>query len=83
MSDRRESDEDDRAWFRTERFFEHGGQWYFTTREGTTEGPFSDKLQAQKRLDAYIKVMNSGIFQDTEDPQGAVLAPDDWSLKPK
>lgn len=37
------------------------GEWYFHTREGTIEGPFPDMVAARKRLDAYIKLTNSGL----------------------
>jgi len=37
------------------------GEWYFHTREGTIEGPFPDMLKAKTRLDAYIRLTNSGL----------------------
>ena len=85
MSNRRSSDKDDKSWFQTDRFFEHDGKWFFSTREGTTEGPFGDRLQAQKRLEAYIKVSTSGILGDEghTDNFSASLGHNDWGLKPK
>ncbi|QFU76994.1 hypothetical protein EY643_15800 [Halioglobus maricola] len=83
MNDRRKSDKSDKSWFQTDRFFEHNGQWFFTTREGSTEGPFGDKLQAQARLETYIKVANSGILDAQATTDDFSAGHDDWSLKPK
>ena len=41
--------------------FVDGGQWYFHTREGTIEGPFRDSVEANNRLDSYIRLTNSGL----------------------
>lgn len=38
-----------------------GGKWYFATREGTMEGPFEMRREAEYKLDSYIKVMLSGF----------------------
>lgn len=60
MHMKRESDSTTRAYFRTERFNQRGGQWYFLTREGTEEGPYDERLEAEARLQRYIDVMTSG-----------------------
>ena len=52
------------ARFRSDRFFQDAGDWYFHTREGTVEGPFQYRLAAENRLQDYIKVMNSGWIPD-------------------
>ena len=31
------------------------GQWFYQTREGTTEGPFATRELAQTSLDGYVK----------------------------
>jgi hypothetical protein len=48
--------------FRSERFTQEQGKWYFFTREGTVEGPFDYRRAAENRLEDYIKVMNSGVL---------------------
>ena len=37
------------------------GAWYFYTREGSIEGPFGDEAEAAMRLEAYVKVVDSGM----------------------
>ena len=49
--------------FRSERFTQQHGQWYFFTREGTVEGPFDYRHAAENRLEDYIKVMSSGVLE--------------------
>ena len=49
------------SWFRTGRFTEVKGRWYFHTREATTEGPFPAMLEAQVQLERYIKLQLSGL----------------------
>jgi hypothetical protein len=39
-----------------------GGKWYFSTREGTMEGPFWELAEAEKRLNDYVKILNSGFM---------------------
>ena len=62
MRDVRRSDKEPKKWFRSSRFFKQEGKWFFYTREGTMEGPFSDLDRAAERLQEYIKVMNSGFM---------------------
>jgi hypothetical protein len=62
MADQRKGDLEPYTKFRTGRFFKDGGQWYFLTREGTMEGPFELRLEAENRLEDYIKVMTSGFM---------------------
>jgi len=61
MIDRRINDSDAYTKFRPSRFSKDGGKWYFATREGTMEGPFELKSDAEARLTTYIKVMASGF----------------------
>ena len=61
MSEKRSGDAAPKAFFRSERMFVDGGQWYFHTREGTIEGPFRDSVEANNRLDSYIRLTNSGL----------------------
>jgi hypothetical protein len=62
MEDNRRTDRETRKWFRSSRFFQQEGCWYFYTREGSMEGPFVLLDQAEERLAEYIKVMNSGFM---------------------
>jgi hypothetical protein len=48
-------------WFRSDRMINESGQWYFTTREGTIEGPYINELQASQALETYIRMMNINI----------------------
>lgn len=75
--DNRNSDIDDHSWFRTDRFFEHEGKWFFLTREGSTEGPFGDEFEAREHLEAYIKVLKSGVLDVNHDVF------QEWGLEPK
>jgi hypothetical protein len=43
----------------TSRIFQDGGLWYFYTREGTVEGPYGAKRQAERMLESYIQTMTS------------------------
>ena len=52
----RSTDTDGRSFFRSERMIIEGDKWYFHTREGTIEGPFSCKHDALIQLDMYIRV---------------------------
>jgi len=60
--DRRINDSDAYSKFRPSRFSKDGGKWYFATREGTLEGPFELKSDAEDRLISYIKIMASGFM---------------------
>ena len=60
MTERRDYDEDDnKLYFRSDRMVCENGNWYFTTREGLMQGPFADKLEAQKALAEYIDIMKA------------------------
>ena len=49
------SGEDDKSWFRCNRFLHINDKWYFVTREYTQEGPFDNKDEAQKELFLYLR----------------------------
>jgi hypothetical protein len=67
MTEKRREDGKSRAWFRSSRFFQEEGKWGFDTREGTMEGPFPELVDAEKRLEEYVKIMNSGFMpEDSE-----------------
>lgn len=51
----REDDEEDKARFRTDRFFCQDGEWYFTTRENTIRGPYASRGDAEQELMLYLR----------------------------
>jgi hypothetical protein len=58
---RRKTDTENYSKFRPSRFFKSGGKWYFATREGTMEGPYDMRREAEYKLESYIKVMVSAF----------------------
>jgi hypothetical protein len=46
--------EPSRRYFRCERFFTVGHEWYFTTREGLDIGPYASRPQAEIALAKYV-----------------------------
>ncbi len=64
MSDKRKGDKDSGLRFRSDRFVHNGEKWYYETREGTTEGPFRTRPEAEEHLRNYIKLLNSGWWDD-------------------
>jgi hypothetical protein len=51
---KRTSDPKDLNVFRSDRFFVVDGKWYFTTREGSNEGPFESAEKARHALKQYL-----------------------------
>ena len=62
MYDQRKTDDEVSTLFRTKRFIQNEGMWFFFTREGTMEGPFGFKHEAEERLEVYKRVMSSGFM---------------------
>lgn len=63
MAPRRKSDPPvSSSKFRTERLMQDGGRWYFTTREGTVEGPFESRMDAVSQLDVYIRLAENDFL---------------------
>jgi Domain of unknown function (DUF6316) len=67
MSDKRKGEEEQTLRFRSERFIHNEEKWYYETREGTTEGPFRTRPEAEEHLRNYIKLINSGWWNDGAD----------------
>ena len=63
---KRKSDTQHKAHFRTDRMFQEGDSWYFYSRGGEVLGPFGDELEASSRLEAYIRMADSGMLPSTE-----------------
>lgn len=43
--------------FRSDRICRINGEFYFNTREGTQEGPFSSREDALREVEAYVQRM--------------------------
>lgn len=54
MSLRRKGEEG-HSPFRSERVFNVGIEWYFTTREGKDMGPFENKEEAEAELALFLR----------------------------
>lgn len=67
MAAKRKDDPRCRPVYRSERIVEETGQWYFYTREGTVKGPFEDRQDAELQVEAYIRVINSGLLPAQRD----------------
>ena len=52
--------------YRSERVIQDGGAWFFVTREGSLEGPFSCRADAVNRLEVYVRLaVNDMLTQET------------------
>ncbi len=67
MNNTRRGDKTVYRGFRPNRFFRESGRWYYHTREGIDEGPFSTRLEAEKHLQTHIS-----IFDNLEYPLTAI-----------
>lgn len=47
--------ESERVWFRANRCFSVGPEWYFATREGKDIGPFKSRQDAVASIPRYLK----------------------------
>jgi hypothetical protein len=56
--------EENKCWFRSERFTHVNDVWFFTTREFTEEGPFSSKQDAEMELLLYIRHSNDALYKE-------------------
>ncbi|MBB1520115.1 alpha/beta fold hydrolase [Aquipseudomonas guryensis] len=53
----RSCDELQQPFFRSDRLYSQDDKWFFTTREGTEEGPFAQFEEALAHLDSFISQM--------------------------
>lgn len=58
MTDKRAGEDDKKRHFRGGRFSISNGKHYFTTREGSLEGPFDSQAEAERELAVYIRRMS-------------------------
>ena len=63
MKEARSTDKTAYTKFRPGRFFKDGGKWFFHTREGTFEGPFEIRAEAESRMEEYIRIAQSGVHE--------------------
>ncbi|MCY1291447.1 hypothetical protein D3C76_835360 [compost metagenome] len=64
MFGKRASDTEPRHYYRSDRICSVNGQYFFTTREGTLEGPFYTRFDAEREVQQYIDRMQqaAGIY---------------------
>ena len=55
---RRSTDTEEPKVFRTDRFFQADGSWYFATREGIDFGPFTIRPDGEKAVHRYIETQD-------------------------
>ncbi len=46
---------------RESRFFHSLEEWYFLTREGTVEGPFDERTDAEAGLESYLAELPESV----------------------
>lgn len=56
--------ESKKVWFRTDRCFRVGDQWYVATREGKDVGPYSSRIEAERSVPRYVKIMKQDSRYD-------------------
>ena len=61
MTELRKGESEPTPRVRASRFFNSLDQWYFITREGTVEGPFEDRAEAEQNLEAYLGGLNEVV----------------------
>ncbi|MEE4252170.1 MAG: DUF6316 family protein [Alcanivoracaceae bacterium] len=47
--------DDNKTFFNSDRFFNEGGKWFFTTREGQLMGPYDSRKDAEQELMLYLR----------------------------
>lgn len=47
--------DDNKTFFNSDRFFNEGGKWFFTTREGSLMGPYDSRADAEQELMLYLR----------------------------
>ncbi|WP_145009672.1 DUF6316 family protein [Pseudomonas oryzihabitans] len=67
MFGKRNDDPGSSTHFRSERVSVVNGQFFFTTREGTLEGPFFSREEALNQIDRYVERLqtSSGLLRQS------------------
>jgi hypothetical protein len=63
MNDRRQGDFKPYSFFRSSRLVQEGNEWFFLAREGSILGPFGSRLDAENRLESYVKVAIADVIE--------------------
>lgn len=61
MTRMREGETEPRTRVRESRFFHSMEEWYFLTREGTVEGPFDERTDAEDGLQTYLAKLPESV----------------------
>ncbi len=64
MDSQQRAGEESALPFRSSRLFHVDNKWYFTTREGTIEGPYAQKFKAEEALQAYIAIIEFNLIDE-------------------
>jgi hypothetical protein len=56
MPKKRKKDPQTGTHFRSERIVKESDKWYFTTREGTIQGPYPTRENCESELEEYVKI---------------------------
>lgn len=59
MIGKRQQDMAPGSYYRTDRISTVNGQYFFSTREGTLEGPFFTRVDAQQAATRYVTSMSN------------------------
>lgn len=59
MIGKRQQDMAPGSYYRTDRISTVNGQYFFSTREGTLEGPFFTRFDAQQAATRYVTSMSN------------------------
>ncbi|MGH1486064.1 MAG: DUF6316 family protein [Cellvibrionaceae bacterium] len=70
--------EEDKFWFRSDRFFSVGNDWYFTTREHQDVGPFGSRDDAVHGLELFIECVQKQ--QTSVEHAISVAKQGDWAV---
>ncbi len=57
--------EEQKHWFRSDRFTSVNGKWYYQTREGTVEGPFDSMTEAGADLLLYLRHADDLLYNQS------------------
>jgi hypothetical protein len=60
MDEKRAGEDPKKRHFRADRFSVSNGKYYYSTREGTLEGPFDSREEAERELAMFLR-RHSGL----------------------